>query len=538
MFNWLWNGLKAFGALLLPSVEEAGDKVQRSGLLRVVLHVLVVLVLFILLYIVNGALKIDDLIPSPKILAPFWLPILFLIVYLMVWVFWWLWKIVVSEEEAGTYPDIEAAWHEAVLALNNKGLALGNLPLFLILGQPSGGEKAFFQASRINLKLERIPDRDASPLHVYASEQAVYLTCPGLSLMAHQARNLAKTMGTEYYKTWSTGTEEVSEAYGTMRPDEGPSFAQDIRNLAREAEKAGLTLADLNEEQRSLLYHKEREDRPYLKLLERPEQVEHCLRRLQHLCRLVVRDRHPLCPANGILVLIPFAATATEQVASDTEQLCKRDVDTARKALRLLCPRVALVCDMETATGFREFVAGFNREKRLSRMGQGCPLAPDFVHITAALPPDQLAKSLASWVCRQALPAFIYKEFDLEETPDQSTACLDKNVKLFALLDRLREREKNLGRILAHGLARGYPDPLLFGGCYLAGTGPDSGDQAFVRGVLDWLREHQDDVSWAEEVRAQETRFERLTGYIYTFIGILILLSVLVLLYTIFFSRR
>ena len=101
-----------------------------------------------------------------------------------------------------------------------------------------------------------------------------------------------------------------------------------------------------------------------LSLPNRPAEMERLTGRLQHLCRLIARDRRPYCPLNGVLVLIPFAATDSDQQATTTSTLCRSDLATARAALRVYCPVLALLCDLENAPGFREFVKRFPAEQR------------------------------------------------------------------------------------------------------------------------------------------------------------------------------
>ena len=42
------------------------------------------------------------------------------------------------------------------------------------------------------------------------------------------------------------------------------------------------------------------------------------------------------------------------------------------------CPLYALVCDLETAPGFGDFIQQFSAKERLRRIGQRCHLMPDF----------------------------------------------------------------------------------------------------------------------------------------------------------------
>jgi IcmF-related N-terminal domain len=536
LFAWLLKPLKRLGALVLPRAKKAGVNAKQSGKGGVVLHVFLVVVGLILLAIVNHVLTVNRTITGPlAFLGRVWLPILGLFIYFAGRVGLLLWRIGTSRDDLGAYPDIEAAWNEAVLALGGRSLDLRDLPLFLILGQTAAGEKALFQAARVTLKLDQTPTRDNVPLHVYANEQGIYVFCPGLSLLSLQSRNLRKTMETEEYIEWSE--EGLAGGPGTLTPSLAPELARKVGRLATKYGREGGSLADLGSEERESLFVEERADRPVLSLPRKPDLVEEWSRKLEYLCRLIFRDRHPRCPANGILLLLPLAATASEQVASDTAELSKRDVLTATRGFQLLCPRVPLLCDMETAPGFREFISGFSREKRMPRMGQSCPLAPDFTQSSTALPPEELAKSLSSWVCRQWLPTFIYKEFALEDSPTQFTSCLNKNTQVFAFLEQLRLREKHLGQILNRGQVRGFPEPLLLGGCYIAGTGSASPDQAFVRGILEWLRDNQDFVLWTEEARKEEALFDLWTGRCYSAIvglGILSVLSIVLILWPLF----
>src|SRR5262249_9473249 len=73
--------------------------------------------------------------------------------------------------------------------------------------------------------------------------------------------------------------------------------------------------------------------------------------RLRHLCGLIVRDRRPFCPLNGILVLIPFAGTDRSENAQNVAEFCRRDLATVQEVFRTHCPIFTLICDMERCPG-------------------------------------------------------------------------------------------------------------------------------------------------------------------------------------------
>jgi hypothetical protein len=206
--------------------------------------------------------------------------------------------------------------------------------------------------------------------------------------------------------------------------------------------------------------------------------------------------------------------------------------------LKVDCPHFALVCDMETAEGFDEFIQHFQPNQRLQRLGQRCPLNPDLRDAaTGEAARDGVSpmlNSLAKWLCQSFMPDWVYKHFQIEkaETPDRAE-LVRKNGRLFLLGNELQERSPRLARILSDGLAKkAATGPLLFGGCYLAGTGSDpEREQAFVRGLLHRLDENQSNVYWTQATLAEEAVYALWVNIGWTVIalvvaGVVILMAV------------
>src|SRR2546425_667191 len=109
----LWNGLTGFLGLILPVGSGVRPAWMTPGV-RWALHVLVLALVLLGLFLLNKVLGIAALIPGRlRVLAEFWLPILFLLVYTLAWVGWWLWQLLWAEETS-YYPDIDEAWDEAM----------------------------------------------------------------------------------------------------------------------------------------------------------------------------------------------------------------------------------------------------------------------------------------------------------------------------------------------------------------------------------------------------------------------------------------
>ena len=154
--------------------------------------------------------------------------------------------------------------------------------------------------------------------------------------------------------------------------------------------------------------------------------------RLAHLCRLIVRDRQPFCAANGILVLIPLAGTDTPLEAQLTAQACQDDLLIARQEMKLDCPVVSMVVDMEQVPGFSEFMLRQPPKELGNRRGNGFPMA-------TRLPRGELVEEIRTslhWVCTTYLQDSVYRIFQ-SETPTfrEALAFFPENSHLFILLD-------------------------------------------------------------------------------------------------------
>jgi hypothetical protein len=83
-------------------------------------------------------------IPHPLI-GRIWLPLFGLCLYILIWLGWWLYRILSLDigSEPSEFPDIDRAWAQAMEALARADIRLDATPLFLVLGWTSGSEEAF-----------------------------------------------------------------------------------------------------------------------------------------------------------------------------------------------------------------------------------------------------------------------------------------------------------------------------------------------------------------------------------------------------------
>src|SRR5262249_29612172 len=111
----------------------------------------------------------------------FWLPLVFLLLYAVGWLVWGLLHLLGPDSAPTEFDDISAAWSEAHTALEAAGLVLGQVPVFLVLGKAGAELDAVLAAARVPLQVRPVPRSGA--VQVFASREAVFVCCPGASLL-------------------------------------------------------------------------------------------------------------------------------------------------------------------------------------------------------------------------------------------------------------------------------------------------------------------------------------------------------------------
>jgi hypothetical protein len=227
------------------------------------------------------------------------------------------------------------------------------------------------------------------------------------------------------------------------------------------------------------------------------------LQRLENVCGMLRRHRHPVCPANGILTLLPFdMLKAGAQDVAELERAIAADLTTIYRELQLRCPVTAVVVGMEQERGFRELIRRIGREGATrQRFGQRFD-----VRVRAT---EEELRKFSSHVCG-TFEDWVYTLF----REDQALAH-PGNTFLYALLCKVRRTMKQrLGDVLGKGFGSERQDddaPILFSGCYFSASGPKSDRQAFVRGLLNKLYDEQEDIEWTEDALREDNRRAWLT---------------------------
>jgi len=448
------------------------------------------------------------------------------------------------EPEKSLFPDINYAWNAGLEALEEHGLSIEELPVFLVLGSHHyEHEQAIASAARLELRVFGEPEGPA-PLHWYANPEAIYIFCTDASALSALAAKRQKQFeeqrsnplrnpppptpeaapapSPEELSPRHRGTIEVDrffEAEGTLSPDSTPPPGLDPSAAGAPAQVRGTLALDqpvnLDSSQSSIATGQEsfggygndesfmQDDLEDLPVELNSSEVSEQLRKLQYVCQLLLQVRSPVCPINGILTMLPYGAIqAGEEDAEALQQAVKGDLMTIHFMLKLRCPVTAMVVDMERERGFQELVRRVGREGALNqRFGRKYDVR------SLATPEEMHA---LSFHVSGAFEDWVYSLFRQEGSLSRRG-----NRQLYNLLCKVRAIfQIRLADVLAGGF--GYDpalvteeDSLLFSGCYFAATGKRVDRQAFVKGVFDKLQDEQEWVEWTTEALDRDRRWER-----------------------------
>jgi hypothetical protein len=129
-------------------------------------------------------------------------------------------------------------------------------------------------------------------------------------------------------------------------------------------------------------------------------------------------------------------------------------------------------------------------------------------------------KDSVSWVGSNLFLSMVYSLFKVENPGgEELTEVTQANSQLFRFLAAMRERRERLSQFVRDCLPVLEHEPILFRGCYFAGTGADSSiGQAFCPGILRLLISEQNRVTWTSAALQQDAASIRYARWLRIFL--------------------
>lgn len=402
------------------------------------------------------------------------------------------------------FPDIQDAWERGVASLLENNINLQSYPVFLVVGTPDlRQQKMLMKASGLQFVVQSVPSGPA-PLHFYATTDSVYVVLSDASWLS----GLIRLAGRQTEETQATVAPETPGASPSSAAPDFSKRTMDVATFMDERQHAEMlqastpVVADQSTLRPGATAYG-RGDKP-LKLT--AQEASDQTNRIRHVGELLRTSRDPLCPVNGVMVLIPFhVLTATDDAAREIQRAINSDLQTLQSATTLKAPIVALFTGLEFEPGFRELVRRVGPVSAArQRFGQG-------MDVRCRASSAEL-EALAAHACG-AFEDWVYTLFR-----EDGALTRPGNTLLHSLLCLVRSKlKKPIAELLARGFGNAGDDPeadRFFAGCYFAATGSKEEQQAFVRGVFDKLTESQEDLEWTRAAfrRSSQGRVMLATG--------------------------
>jgi hypothetical protein len=507
-----WELLRALFVLAFPMFRGGGTGSAATGSPGVwVARGILLAVVLAGLGLLNQSetLGLKRWIPYGRV-GEFWLPLFAFCAYAMIWLGWLLYRVLGIEVGPVTseFQDIDRAWSEALEALAQADIHLADTPLFLVLGWTSGGEEFLFHAAALKAQVKQVPQDPSKPLHVTANRDGIWVSCPGASLSGQQSLALGGGAGRLAEATLATLSEEPADPFQTMGM--GADKTLGVKDFMDSLKKTQAQQRSSQKQQQVI-------------------DTDKYLARLRYLCGLIARDRQGFCPVNGILVVLPITAADPTSSPDEIAATCKTDLAEAFEVFRMRCPVLVLISDLEKLQGFSDLVERLPAGQKSNRMGQRFPLAPD---LDPSEVPARIEASV-NWTGDILFPSMVQSLYQVESPGGEDvTEVIRANSQLYRFLAQIRERQESLARLVRDCVPdRPAGEPIMFGGCYFAGTGDDSAtEQAFASGVLKRLIQDQDNVTWTSSAMDEDAAYLRLARGLKAFLISLVGLGIATIL--------
>jgi hypothetical protein len=488
----LWNLVMApFLAMLdLPRAVLRLSLPARIALL-VTVFLLIVVLFGVTLRVLDGDDSWSDRIPQLGALL-----LLLVVTPPVVYMAARLWL----EKDIGRWPDILAAWQEALVELGRQGVRLTDTPLFLVVGATDDGEEErLLSQAAVEFSVRAAPS-GAAALHAYGGPDAAFLCIATASHASHAARRgplaaggrsvftpPARSAASMIHNTIDAGAHQGADG-------EAESPASGVAPAPAGAAAGGDIHGTIQLDALGPVQGVARRPAEPLSAVDRDRLDD----RLKYLCELVRQERRGIAPVNGVLALVPWSLLGrSPEDAAAYGRALGDDLAGLARGLGLRAPVTVLVTGLHDEPGFRELVRRMPAAGLDARIGQRFPIG-------AAPSHDQLGH-VATRSC-----GMVEDQINGRILRQPGTVAEPANADLIALVCRLRsEAAPRLSAILRRAFApHGSLDDTapLFSGCYLAADGAGKGQMAFVKGVFEKVLDGQGDLEWTREAEAENAR--------------------------------
>jgi hypothetical protein len=523
-------------AIFAPSVALRKTDGRMGRCVVTTIHIVAMLGIAVGLLTVQLVFSLDQYMrTSSWVLRNGWLPIVATMLYTLAWSCWYLARVVRLPNEANAQRDLINAWNQATDRIARAGIDLQKTPLFLTLGRPTGGIHHFFAAAGFGMSVPPTPADDDAPIRICGNQDALFLCCDRSSLLDDFVTRLARR---DAQRDQMTNANVFAKGVGANQPaahhwessgnvasprmrdsSEGnhpesnftsggtaTAVASKTSTIPRTSDTSTATRVELHlDALQQHLVEAETVLQPTVQIdtltdldTDVAEQID---QRLQQLCRLLVEHRDPYCPINGVVLLVPIAATDNEEIADHVGMRIEHDLETIVEAVQTGVSVQMVLTGLERCDGAKALLSRFPKAQRDRRLGAVIPVAP------ASEPEAQsmLIDKTSEWLCNDLFPPLVARLLVRDGSDAEADLELQRgNLKLHRLVQMMRGRQSFLSRMMRRAIATTGSD-LRMRGCFITATGDDAvHGQGFTAGVIPMILGCQNEVRWLASRRRRD----------------------------------
>lgn len=462
------------------------------------------------------------------------------LLYALAWCTWYLMLTVRTRDDAESDADIPRQWKAAKRRMDRAGIDIRRAPLFLTLGQPAGGVHRFFTAGQLPFLLPATAADDDAALSVCGDRHGLFVCCNQTSLLGDFTARFAASAAVPPMAGAITHRSPLPEraappgdhgevSLGRTTATHSPAAA--LPSTAGGATTATLTrirptvaavpvsatvqameqrladleyqlaLADATPEAEVSAAH---EPASLLQdnLAIESSAAERLLERLEVICRLIAEDREPLCPVNGIVLLVPIQVLDCDATVDEVGNRIEQDLQAVIRTMEMEVSVQVVMCGLEGCEGADQWLARCPHQRRHRPLGTLLPDSPANESDAEAT----LTDKTADWLCHDLFPQLahgLFRRGGGDSLADRNHQ--EGNRSLHRFVQGMRARRDRLSRMLHHSVARA-PGRWRLRGCFFAATGRDAATgQGFVSGLMPLIQGMQHEVRWLESRCRRDT---------------------------------
>jgi len=507
------------------------------------IHVVAVIAGLIGLFVCQNYFRLDGLVRSSLPVVRFtWLPLVGTLLYATAWTSWFVAKTFRMPAEKPLERNVASVLQNSLDRFSRAGIDITETPLFLVLGSPAGGIRDFFAASHTDLAVLPVAEEENDPIQVCGNRDAIYVCCREASLLGNFTNRLAlsrkrqNSVATTISENTAVSQEPahdwhesdaVSASTSTNVQQLGGVATTVVATPTKSQAKPKVENATVGRVQETLEHLETLTGReetsasnavlqpstmklPFVCL--EPSNAEEILIRLDGLCREIAEIRQPYCPINGVVMMIPLAATETIEMADHVGMRIERDLQTVAEATESSISVQAIFCDLEHCEGSDAFLERFPETQRHRRLGAILPAPPASESDAGPVGIDKAV----NWICHDLFPPLGCRLMsrDLQDYSNDS-AARQRNRSIHTLVDAMRRRRDGMSRMLRRAIASNA-GRVRIRGCFVAATGAaGESKRGFAEGIVPLILDMQNEVQWTSERHNRDAWQQRAAAAIY-----------------------